>query len=83
MSGKHGPCPEVLPYCRYDEPFSDTHHLFWPRFEYTTPLEKRFREAEVNVIRGICRCIHDLNHLKLPPEKPSPEDMRGVVYGEA
>lgn len=48
--------------------FYDTHHLFYPRCDYTTPLEKRFRKAFVLPIH---RGIHDELHARLPkPEKP-------------
>lgn len=76
MSGESNPCPEPLPYCKYPEPFTDNHHTYWPAPEYTTPLEKKFRGLEGNIIRGICRCLHDLEHLKKPPAKPSIKAMR-------
>lgn len=48
--------------------FYDTHHLFFPRADYTTPLEKRFRKAFVLPIH---RGIHDELHAKVPkPAKP-------------
>lgn len=48
--------------------FYDTHHLFFPRVDYTTPLEKRFRKAFVLPIH---RSIHDELHHRLPkPQKP-------------
>ena len=81
MSGERMPCPEVLRGCRYDPPFADTHHLYHPRSEYRTPTEKKFRALECNIVRGLCRCLHDLEHLKRPPEKPSIEEMRQAVYG--
>lgn len=72
-------CPEPLRGCPYDPPFADDHHKYWPAYEYATPLEKRFRMAEVNVVRGICRCLHNLEHLKQPPAKPSVIEMRGTL----
>ena len=48
--------------------FYDTHHLFFPRCDYNTPLEKRFRKAFVLPIH---RGIHDELHAKIQkPEKP-------------
>lgn len=48
--------------------FYDTHHLFFPRCDYTTPLEKRFRKAFVLPIH---RAIHDELHAKISkPQKP-------------
>lgn len=76
---KYRPCPEVLRGCVYPTPHASDHHLYWPASEYTTPLEIAFREAEVNVVRGICRCIHNLEHLKAIPDKPSIEEMRRVL----
>lgn len=48
--------------------FYDTHHLFFPRCDYTTPLDKKFRKAFVVPIH---RGIHDELHAKVPkPQKP-------------
>ncbi len=48
--------------------FYDTHHLFFPRCDYTTPLEKKFRKAFVLPIH---RGIHDELHAKVAkPTKP-------------
>lgn len=48
--------------------FYDTHHLFFPRCDYKTPLEKKFRKA---FIIPIHRGIHDELHARIPkPEKP-------------
>lgn len=57
----------------------DTHHRYWPAHWYKTPLEKAFRNHPSNIERNICRCFHDLEHLKKPPKKPSIEEMRRVV----
>lgn len=73
------PCDDPLPGCRYDPPFGDVHHKWFPRHEYTTPTEKKFRNLECNVVRGICRCMHDLEHLKRPPRKPTLEVMRQAI----
>lgn len=57
--------------------FVDTHHPFWPRCEYTTPLEKRFRKQFVMPIH---RAIHDEIHARLaPPPKPTPNTMRAFL----
>ncbi len=74
------PCPEPLRGCKYPEPYADDHHKYWPRTEYVTPTEKKFRALECNIVRGLCRCLHELEHLKKPPEKPSVDDMRQAVY---
>lgn len=72
-------CPDPLPGCKYPEPFADDHHNYWPAPEYTSPIEKKFRNLECNIIRGICRCMHDLEHLKKPPRKPTLEVMREAI----
>lgn len=57
--------------------FYDTHHLFFPRCDYTTPLEKKFRKAFVLPIH---RAIHDEVHAKIaPPQKPGRSAMRAYL----
>lgn len=73
------PCPEPLRGCKYDPPYADSHHLFFPAVDYRTPTEKAFRNLEVNIVRGICRCKHDLEHLKPKPDKPSLYEMREAI----
>lgn len=73
-------CPDPLRGCKYEPPFADDHHRYWPAYNYQTPTEKKFRNLEVNIVRGICRCMHDLEHLKKPPQKPTVEEMRQAVY---
>lgn len=73
------PCPNVLRGCRQPKPFADNHHLYWPKSEYNTPLERKFRESSFNIVRGICRCMHDLEHLKRPPRKPTPDEMKRAL----
>ena len=72
-------CPNPNKGCKYDPPFADDHHEVWPACEYTTPLEKRYRNLEVNIVRGICRCMHDLEHLKQKPPKPSVAKMKEAI----
>jgi hypothetical protein len=57
----------------------DKHHLFWPRQDYKTPTEKRFRELDENKVI-ICRNFHDEEHaLFPPPDKPDLEIMRMAI----
>lgn len=57
--------------------FYDTHHLFFPRCDYTTPLEKKFRKA---FLLPIHRAIHDEIHAKLAaPHKPGRAAMRAYL----
>lgn len=72
-------CPKILRGCPYEPPYSDSHHLAWPATEYRTPIEKKYRNLEVNIVRGICRCLHNLEHLKQPPDKPSIEYMKEAI----
>lgn len=72
-------CPHPSPDCPFDTPFADDHHQIWPACEYTTPLEKRYRGLEINIVRGVCRCLHNLAHTFPPPEKPSVDEMRLAV----
>jgi len=74
-------CPDPQEDCREETPFADDHHRFWPANEYRTPVEKKFRNLECNIVRGICRCLHNQEHMKPPPEKPSVAQMRREVFG--
>lgn len=76
------PCPEPLRGCKYDPPFADDHHLLWPAPDYRRPIEQAYRQLECNIVRGMCRCLHDLEHLKEPPEKPSIEVMKEAIANE-
>lgn len=73
-------CPNPTPDCKYETPFADTHHPAWPRSEYTTSLEKRYRQLGAVTL---CRCQHDIEHTYQPPQKPSVEEMRSAIDGEA
>jgi len=72
-------CTRKIVGCKYNPPHTSTHHIYWPRHWYTTPLEKRFRQHPDNVVHGLCRCMHDLEHLKKPPKKPSEAQMRAFL----
>lgn len=52
--------------------FADYHHYYWPKDNYTTPTEKRFRSSFVTLE---CRAVHDELHAVKPPEKPTHEQM--------
>lgn len=72
-------CPSPREDCPLPVPYADDHHLYWPGKHYTSRLEKTFRMAEVNVVRGLCRCLHNQEHDKRPPKKPSVAAMREVL----
>lgn len=57
--------------------FVDVHHLFWPRTNYRTTLEKTFRRQFVLPIN---RGVHDEVHAQLePPVKPNRRTMLGYL----
>lgn len=65
------------PECKYYETgcFEDVHHLYWPKSEYRSELERNFRNLGSNTMR-ICRATHDDIHAtERPPVKPSRETM--------
>ncbi len=77
------PC-EPNPECKFyknDSCYRNRHHIWYPRNQYQTPLEKRFRNHPDN-IQIMCRMAHELIHLtQEPPEKPLPEVMRLFLDG--
>lgn len=74
-----GECLEQRPNCPYRTCYSDTHHLFYPRSEYRTKLEKDFRNLDENKV-VICRFEHDQIHASLEvPEKPTREVMVQII----
>lgn len=74
------PCNENRESCpyQYSGCFEDTHHLMWPKRDYKTPVERRYRELPENKVQ-LCRDLHDLEHYQEPPEKPSREEMLGAL----
>lgn len=75
-----GVCPE-----RKDCPYyergckEDTHHLFYPKSAYRTPIERVFRGLPENQVE-ICRAEHDEIHATEPePVKPSLEVMEHTI----
>jgi len=63
------------------EHFQDTHHTAYPRRDYRTAVEKRWRELPVNKIQ-ICRGLHDAIHASgYIPAKPSRDEMLAEVWG--
>ncbi len=71
------PCPNANEDCPlYNSEsgcYADIHHEYWPRSNYRTSLEKRFRQHFTELI---CREVHDELHSLPPPNKPSVEQMR-------
>lgn len=80
----HNECPEPQPECKYFTTgcFADIDHVYFPACDYTTPVEKRFRQLPVNK-RVLCRMLHEARHAtESPPLKPSREFMLGVIATE-
>lgn len=76
---KHEGCPL---YNSASGCYADLHHQYWPKSEYRTDLEKRFRNAFVELM---CRSEHNEIHHHRKPEKPSVYEMRQILedyYGE-
>ena len=62
--------------------FEDIHHKAYPKSEYRTALEKKFRNHIMNKVL-MCRQIHnDIHAQNLPPKKPTPEEMRRLLDDE-
>lgn len=79
-------CAQAIESCPYAETkpgcYSDTHHLYYPRANYRTQLEKQFRELAVNK-EQLCRYEHDQVHAENePPLKPTREQMLGALAME-
>lgn len=54
----------------------DIHHEAYPRTDYRTTLEKKFRNYVLNKVL-ICRALHDDEHAQhIPPVKPSVASMK-------
>ena len=69
------------PECRYFEQgcFEDKDHFYFPKHDYPTGVERRFRNLPENIIEG-CRVVHDERHATTPPpEKPTIDMMREAI----
>lgn len=71
-----GKCsPEQREHCPLMQHFSDEHHLFFPKRDYQTRVERDFRELPENKAQ-LCRYEHNQIHATgVIPEKPSRGDM--------
>jgi hypothetical protein len=73
------PCYENDRGCPLKKPFSDVHHDYWPSTAYTRPIEKEFRDLDINK-RLLCRCLHNAIHREeQPPEKPDLDFMLDAI----
>jgi len=57
----------------------DTHHIFWPRRAYKTPLEQRFRNLPCNKVTIEVESHDILHRFTQPPNKPTIEYMEYMV----
>ena len=55
------------------------HHCWYPRRDYTTALERKFRNLPCNIVLledDIHRLLHEYQE---PPRKPSAKEMRQAI----
>jgi len=78
-----GPCPEPRDGCKYYERGDchlSIHHKYWPAKWYIGHIAMLFRHLPENK-EVLPRCEHDELHFTTPPpEKPTLEEMKKVVY---
>ena len=55
------------------------HHLYWPRRDYQTELERRFRTLPWNKVEMPALAHELLHRCSLPPRKPPMEEMLAAV----
>lgn len=64
-------------------PVDTIHHIYWPRTEYTTPLERKFRNHPDNKV-NLPWCEHKQKHIEEePPEKPTVAEMGAFLLRKA
>ncbi len=78
-------CPNASPECKYSGSKhgcrTNIHHEYYPKRDYTTPIEKEFRELEENKT-PMCMAEHDQIHRDFgPPDKPSRDEMLLAING--
>lgn len=76
-----GVCPQSNEACPYFAGgcFESVHHEYWPRNEYSTPVERIFRDLPENKVM-LCRDLHDELHAEQDrSEKPSREEMMEAI----
>lgn len=77
------PCPNENEACRFYETeqgcVSNTHHGYWPKKRYTTPVEREFRALPENQ-EQLCMAEHlDRHANERPPQKPPREVMLQAI----
>lgn len=61
----------------------NTHHVQYPRAEYKSPLERRFRQLGGLVLPTWVPPHNELHALTEPPIKPNPDLMRDIIQVSA
>ncbi len=71
-------CPYYTSGCR-----QNTHHLYYPRHDYKTKVERIFRDLPENKVQ-LCMDEHDEIHAtELPPVKPPRDEMLLAIGNSA
>jgi hypothetical protein len=74
-----GCTPEQMARCPLKRHYTDVHHLYYPRRDYTDPIDKAFRNLPENTEEH-CRWEHiEIHDEEKPPHKPSLETMVEAV----
>lgn len=75
--------PEQREKCELRRHFTNQHHIYYPRREYTSPVESAFRRLSENIVE-MCRWEHiQLHDEQDPPPKPDLQTMaEAIVYAE-
>lgn len=63
----------------HEQPGSNTHHLFYPRKDYTTRLEHQFRDLPCMRVRLDYYAHHLLHEMIRAMPKPTTEDMQKAI----
>lgn len=58
---------------------TNRHHLWWPRRDYKTPVERKFRGLPCNIIVMDVRIHQALHIYGTPPTKPNLNFMRESI----
>ena len=68
--------------CRLSDQGINKHHLAFPRSEYKNPIERKYRESGLMIVRA-CLCKHaDLHSTYKPPKIPDRMAMIDVIRGD-
>ncbi len=73
-------CPNANETCKYAPGcYADEHHLYWPKKNYKSPVEREFRSLPEHRAM-VCRAEHDEIHATEGiPKKPSRDQMLQAI----